>query len=202
MANNSEIKSIKIVLLGDTQVGKNSIGDTYVSGQSILHSICQIGGNKYETKIKLKNGKEIKLVIWTTNGQERFQSIALDKAKFAHGVIIVFSVSDKYSFEHIQSWINRIDEIGIKDYIIFGNKIDLPKSQWKVKTEEAKKYAQENNIAYFETSCKTREGIDEGFSYFANELYERITNKDSNKINLKKKEIQHESNCAGKKNKK
>ena len=111
-------------------------------------------------------------------------------------------LNDKYSFKHIQSWINRIDEIGIKDYIIFGNKIDLPKSQWKVKSEEAKKYAQENNIAYFETSCLTREGLEEGFSYFANELYERITNKDSNKINLKKKEIQHESNCAGKKNKK
>ena len=202
MTGNLEIKSIKIVLLGDTMVGKNSICDTYVCGESILHDTCQIGGNKSELKIKLKNGKEIGLVIWTTNGQERFRSLALGRAKYAHGVIIVFSVIDKKSFDNIPSWINQLDEIGIKNYVIFGNKIDFPENEWKIKTEEAKKFAQENNIAYFETSCKTREGLEEGFSYLANELYENLSNENSNKINLTKKEIRHESNCASKKNKK
>ena len=202
MKENIEIKSIKIGLVGDTHVGKYSICETYVTGESVVYDFYRIGEHKNESKIKLKNGKEIKLVISSTNGQERFHSIALGNLTKVHGVIIVFSFSDKKSFDDIQYWINRLNEIGIKNYIIFGNKIDLPKNQWEIKSEEAKKYAQENNIAYFETSCKTREGIDEGFSYFANELYEKLIDKNSNNINIKKEEKLHESNCAGKKNKK
>ena len=202
MKENIEIKSIKIGLVGDTHVGKYSICETYVTGESVVNDFYRIGEHKNEPKIKFKNGKEIKLVISRINGLERFHSIALGNLTKLHGVIIVFSFSDKKSFDDIQYWINRLNEIGIKNYIIFGNKIDLPKNQWEIKSEEAKKYAQENNIAYFETSCKTREGIDEGFSYFANELYEKLIDKNSNNINIKKEEKLHESNCAGKKNKK
>ena len=194
-----ERKVIKIVLVGDTMVGKNSICETYSLGEPFLYNKCQIGGNKSESKFKLKNGKEIKLIIWSSNGQERFRSVALSRARYAHGVIIVFSFIDKKSFENIQSWKLSLDEIGIKNYVLFGNKIDMPKDEWKITTEEAKKYAQENNMAYFETSCKTREGIEEGFSYFANELYEKLENPNSNNIQLKKKGTAHESNCAGKK---
>ena len=202
MKENIEIKSIKIGLVGDTHVGRYSICETYITGESVEYDFCRIWEYKNDPKIKLKNGKEIKLVISRINGLERFHSIALGNLTKLHGVIIVFSFSDKKSFDDIQYWINRLNEIGIKNYAIFGNKIDLPKNQWEIKSEEAKKYAQENNIAYFETSCKTREGIDEGFSYFANELYEKLIDKNSNNINIKKEEKLHESNCAGKKNKK
>ena len=193
-----ERKVIKILLVGDSMVGKNSICEIYILGKPTLNEVCQIARN-YESKLKLKNGKEIKLIILNTNGQEIFHSISINQARNAHWVIIVFSVDKRSSFENIQSWKLELDGNGIKNYALFGNKIDIPKDEWRITTEEAKKYAQRNNMAYFETSCKTREGIEEGFSYFANELYEKLENQNSNNIKLKKTGTAHESNCAGKK---
>ena len=202
MDNKIEIKVIKIGLVGDSWVGKKSICKSYVSGGSNLNNYAAIGSTKYETKFKLKNGNEIKLFIWDSNGQERFHSLAINIMKNCHGVIIVSSLSNKKSFDNIQEWKKKLDYAGIKSYAIFGNKSDYEKDKWEITTEEAENIAAKLGLAYFETSCLTWKGINEGFTYVVNEVYENLENKndkDDNKINLNNKEVNKDSNCVGKK---
>ena len=111
--------------------------------------------------------------------------------KYCHGVIIVSSLSDKESFDNIQEWKKKLDYAGIKSYAIFGNKSDYEKDKWEITTEEAENIAAKLGLAYFETSCLTWKGINEGFTYVVNEVYENLENKndkDDNKINLNNKE--------------
>ena len=93
-----------------------------------------------------------------------------------------------------------LEDEEIKAYAIFGNKSDMVDNR-KIKFEEAQCMAKKLGLAYFETSCKTREGIEEGFTYVVNEIYEKLENQRINKINLKEKETKKvsNSNCAGKK---
>ena len=177
-----EIKAIKIGLVGDSLVGKTSICGTYVSRESRLNNYLIFCPNRNDTKFKLKNGKEIKLYIWDSNGQKRFRDIALRAMRNCHGVIIVSSLSDKRSFNNIQEWKNALDDERIKPYAIFGNKSDYQKDKWEITTEEAKNIATKFGLPYFETSCVTREGIDEGFAYVANEIFDNLENKNDNKI--------------------
>ena len=92
------------------------------------------------------------------------------------------------------------EEEGIKAYAIFGNKSDMLDYR-KINSEEAECMAKKLGLAYFETSCKTREGIEEGFTYVANEIYEKLENQRNNNINLKAQETKKvsNSNCAEKK---
>ena len=198
MDNKPEINVIKIGVIGDLYVGKASVCNSYVSGELKLKDYTNYF-NKYETKFKLKNGREIQLILFDSKGQERFHSITLTSIRRYHGIILVFSVIDKNSFENIDMWLNALYEEGIKCFAIFGNKIDMPKDEWKITSEEAKSIAQKNGLAYFETSCKTREGTEEGITYVVNEAYEKLENKNNNNINLNNNKINRDSNCAGKK---
>ena len=202
MDNKKEIKEIKIGLLGDSCVGKKSICFSYISGESKLNHIAMFGPNKYQTKFKLKNGNEIKLIILDSNAQQKYRAMTLKVMKNCHGIIIVSSLDDKKSFDNIQEWKNKIDDEGIKSYAIFGNKSDYEKDKWEITKEEAENIAAKLGLAYFETSCVTRKGIDEGFTYVVNEVYENLENKndkEDNKINLNNKEVNKDSNCVGKK---
>ena len=204
MESKIETKVIKIGFVGDTCVGKSPLCTLCVSSESTLDDYSTIG-DRHETKFKLKNGKEFKLVLFDSSGQERFRSSNLKIMRRCHGVIIVTSVVDKRSFENIEAWKRSLDDEDLKPFAIFGNKIDLPRETWKISSEEAKNIAQKNGLPYFEISCKTRERIEEGITYLVNEVYEKLENKNKNKINLKDQETKKDSksNCVGnKKNKK
>jgi len=183
--------------------------------------ISTIGFMKFESKYKLKDGNTIKLILWDTAGQERFRSLALNSFKAVRGIILVFDVTLKSSFENISAWLNRIDEnFNRPEMILFGNKIDKDKNEWKVTKEEAEKFAKENNLTYFETSAKTKEGIEEGFDYLINKVYENIIGnsvheEEENKVinleenkeeekeeNSKEEIVEVTSGCFGRKKKK
>ena len=117
--------------------------------------LSTIGVEKLESIVKLKNGKEIKLIIWDTAGQERFHSIALKSIKTVHGVAIVFDLTKKESFTNINSWLDDIKE-NLNDVciVIFGNKCDKDKKEWEVTNDEIKKFIDEKKLQYFETRQK------------------------------------------------
>ena len=91
---NYEIKVIKIGFLGDSGAGKTDIIKSCLN-------IDDISNERNETKYVLNNGKEIKLILWDTAGHERFRSISIKAIKAVHGVIIVYDVTRKESFEKI-----------------------------------------------------------------------------------------------------
>ena len=138
----------------------------------------------------MDNGKEIKLIIWATNGQERYHSISLQSIRMLAGIVIVADLTNKKSFENINIWLkdikNNFDNTCV---VLFGNKADL-KDKMEITSEEAKKYAEKNGLIYFETSAKTKQGINEGFSYIANQAY-KIAEQNFIKINA----IKSKSKC-------
>ena len=135
----------------------------------------------------MNNGNEIKLIIHDTSGQERFRKISLSPINYLQGLILVFDVTNKSSFKNLELWLEDIKRIIRGDLIILlGNKVDIPKEQWEVTTDEAKAFAEKYKLVYFETSAKTKQGINEAFSYIANEAYkkfEKINNNDNIEIN-------------------
>ena len=115
----------------------------------------------------------MKLKIWDTAGQERFRSQDLQAVRGAFGIILVFDFTYRITFQNLETWLREIKDNFPDDTVVvlFGNKIDREKRDWKVTSEEAKEYATKNNLILFETSAITKEGINEGFNYIANKAY-------------------------------
>ena len=203
------LSAIKIGLLGDSSVGKTAICNSLMNVEFAEDMLSTIGSDKLETKFPLKDGKTIKLILWDTAGQERFRSVALSALKAAQGVVVVFDVTKKLTFQNVDNWLQDIkDNLTNPNLVLFGNKADLDNRE--VSENEAKKYAKKNNLEYFETSAKTKQGLNEGFSYLVNVIYDKASENDNDdknnkkKIDLKKKdkEQKEKTGCFGKKKKK
>ena len=200
MNGEDRIRTIKIGFLGDTLVGKTAICDFILGREFSFDTTYTYGAEKLETKYKLHDGNTIKLILWDISGQERSRSIALKSIKAVQGVVIVFDVTKKKSFENINSWLEEIKEnFQNPCLVLFGNKADKEKEKWEVTSEEAKKFANSKKLLYYETSAKTKQGIDEGFSYIANETYKKVKEKKGGNINIEEPPIKEKSGCFGKK---
>ena len=197
---------IKIALLGDSRVGKSTIVNKFINLDFKDDLLSTIGSDRFETKFTLKNGEKIKLIIWDTAGQERFRSIALKALKAVQGVILVFDLSKRETFENVNKWIETANEnLKTPNLVLFGNKADLDKTMWKVTKEEAEDFAQKLNMKYFETSAKTRQGLEDGFSSITNDTYNRIkdTKDGEGGVQIKKDDDdEYVVGCFGKKKKK
>ena len=196
--NINELTLIRIGFLGDTLVGKSAI-IKFIIGQEFNEDISLMLSDKHEIKFKVKNNKEIKLYIFDYLGQERYRSNALTFMKSVQGIILTFDLTQRESFNNL---INRLEDIkeNLNDplIVLFGNKADMDREDWKVTSEEASKFAKEMGIAYFETSAKTGQGINEGLSYLVNDIYNKIIKISDNNIKLDTKPNKN-SNCAGNK---
>ena len=167
--------SIKLALLGESGVGKSSIC-TSILGYDLENYNDIIKSGKVEKKQLLNNGKEIRLIIWDTVGQERFRSVALKTANYVDGIIIVFDVIYRRSFDNLEGWFPEIKENCYKDPIIilFANKVDVGEDRRQVSREEIENFMKAKNLVYFEISAKNRTGIDDGISYIANKIYNKM----------------------------
>jgi small GTP-binding protein len=202
--NEIKMKIIRLALLGDSAVGKTSIISTLLGYDFNEDFISTIGWDKRKKTIKLDNGKDIELSIWDTAGQERFHSIALKVIRKAQGIIVVFDITKRETFESVVNWLEIIKEnFNEVTIVLFGNKCDC-ESERKVTTEEATEFAKKKNIAYFETSAKKNINIEDGFSKIANDIFKKHINKVEKAITLdsKRKSQDEKSCCSGGKNKK
>ena len=165
----------KILLLGDSGVGKSSIIIRYIENNFSNNLMNSIG-----VDFKLKNievdSKKIKLQIWDTAGQERFKTITTSYYKGAHAILVVFDITDRDSFDHIRNWMADIDKFAKEGVlrILVGNKCDLTNNR-QVSTEEAKEIANKYGIKYIETSAKDTINIDDLFISTAKYLLSKQT---------------------------
>ena len=145
----NEVTTFKILTIGESGVGKTSILRRYVENKFERHHLATIGIDFQSKTIKIKN-KEIKLKIWDTAGQERYRNIANQTFRGADGIILVFDITDDYSFSRITDWMEQInaniskDEIGL---ILIGNKCDLEERM--VPYEKGEEKAKELGIDYY-----------------------------------------------------
>ena len=163
--------SLKILILGDSAVGKTTLLLKYVDGYFPNIYVATIGVEYKIKRIKL-NGIDISLQIWDTAGQERFRGVTKNFMKGADGIIYAYDVTKKSSFESLKNWIFQSEEAteGFKK-IIIGNKIDLEKER-QITKETLNKFCQNRNIKGMEVSAKNDINVNECFETLAKLIIE------------------------------
>jgi len=161
----------KILLLGDTSVGKSCLLLRFCDNSFQEAHLSTIGLDFRLKTINLKDNRKVKIQIWDTAGEDRFRSITRNYYKGAKGILLIFDVTDKETFTHVRDWIERIHEESPEGITIclVGNKIDMNESR-VISNEEGKKIADEFKIPYFETSAKSNIGVEEVFTYLVKEV--------------------------------
>jgi small GTP-binding protein len=173
-------------MLGDSAVGKTSLISQFLTQNFDENYLTTIGKDKLEKKVVMEDGNEIKVIIWDTAGQERFHSIATSTIKGSQGIVLTFDLTKKSTFKSLDAWLNDIKENSNEvPVVIFGNKCDLFE-KYEVENEEAKKFAKDNNLQYFETSAKQNVNVQEGFNAIAKLAYEKYSGNNSLDLNKPK----------------
>ena len=158
--------NLKILILGDSSVGKTSLLLKYADGYFPTIYVATIGVEYKIKKINI-NGADINLQIWDTAGQERFRSITKNFMKGADGIMYVYDITQKSSFDNLKSWIRSSEESteGFKK-LIAGNKSDLEIDR-VIQKESLIKYCEDKNIKGLEVSAKTGSKVNEAFETLA-----------------------------------
>ena len=182
-------KIISITILGETAVGKTQIYNYFSNKKFDHNNLSTIGYDLKKIEYKLKNGQMIKLKLWDTAGQEKYKNVALQYIKNTHGIIFVYDITNRVSFNQLSTWIKvanskiNLDEIPVT---ILGNKLDL-NNERIVNTEEGEKFAKNLSGSFFETSAKDGTNVDKAFDELINKIYENIQYEFENDGNLHEK---------------
>ena len=198
----------KLVLIGDSGVGKTNILSRYISNEFSLASQPTVGV-EFGSKIIKKLDKSIKLQIWDTAGQERYKSITNAYYKGSKGAFVVYDISRKSTFENVDKWIDELKENATEDVhiMLVGNKTDLEDKR-EVQTEDVAKKAEQYNVAFCETSALKGNNIEKAFDTLIEEitkvavsqkLVEIKRESDSNIVSLnteEEKKTEKESKCC------
>ena len=182
MNNDSNYDCIfKILLLGDSAVGKTCVLLRYSDASFIDNHVSTIGLDYRLKLIKINDNTNVKLQLWDSAGQDRFKAITRNYYKGAHGIVLMYDVTSPVSFSNIKNWIHQIKENTnekIKICLV-GNKIDS--DERKISYEDGKKLADEYKLQFFESSAKENICIDQIFNYLVDEIYQ--INKDIIHVN-------------------
>jgi len=164
----------KLLLIGDSGVGKSCLllrfaDDTYT--ESYISTI----GVDFKIRTIELDGKTIKLQIWDTAGQERFRTITSSYYRGAHGIIVVYDVTDQESFNNVKQWLHEIDRYAAENVnkLLVGNKSDLSGKR-AVSTEQGKEFADSLGIEFLETSAKTSTNVEQAFLTMASQIKARM----------------------------
>ena len=185
----------KVLLLGDSSVGKTCFLLRYCDKTFQEAHLSTIGLDYRLKSMTLQSGKNIKLQIWDTAGQDRFRAITKNYYKGANGIILIYDVTNRQSYENVKNWITQIREEANPNVVIYlaGNKVDVSEEEKVVKTEEGKKIAEEFNLPLYETSAKNGVNINRIFEELVEKVDEIYSKLELPKIDQKKKIIYGET---------
>ena len=164
----------KLILIGDSCVGKSNILLKYLKNEFDPNSRATVGV-EFGTKNIIINNKKIKIQIWDTAGQERYRSITSAYYKGAKGCFIVYDITNSQSFDDIIKWYEEIKRSGDKgvSIILVGNKCDL-ENERKITIEMGKNKAKEMNCPFYETSALSNIMIEQVFKSMCEDIYNKI----------------------------
>lgn len=208
MTNSLEYKNVsngyKLVLLGDSGVGKTALIHRHLKNEFKEEFLSTIGIDDVTEFIKINN-EQVRLQIWDTAGQERFRCLPRKYYQNADGILLLFSLDKKETFDNVSKWMNDIaqnanrvigvDDINTTTLFLLGNKFDL--EERVVSRQEAEKKAQECGMAYFEISCKLNINIDEVIANIVLRCYSKSTGvKDCFNLSEKPKSSGDKKKCC------
>ncbi|KAJ1271150.1 hypothetical protein BS78_06G106800 [Paspalum vaginatum] len=189
----------KLLLIGDSSVGKSCFLLRFADDSYVDSYISTIGVDFKIRTIEM-DGKTIKLQIWDTAGQERFRTITSSYYRGAHGIIIVYDITDMESFNNVKQWLSEIDRYANDSVckLLVGNKCDLAETR-AVETSVAQAYADEIGIPFLETSAKESINVEEAFLAMSAVIKKSkagsqaaLERKPSNLVQMKGQPIQHQ----------
>ena len=185
---NSQKITYKMIIIGDSAVGKTCIFKKIVSGVFTEKSISTIGMDRRTLSFTIKNEEgndvEIDVQLWDTAGQERFRSITTSYYKSSQGLLLMYDITRKETFDNLENWILSIkDSLGEEEkylIVLVGNKVDLansnPESR-EVTTEDAENLCKEKNI-YWGGECSakdfTENELNDIFTKYTQEIYKKV----------------------------
>ena len=207
--NNYELL-YKIIIIGDTCVGKSNILSRYLRDEFREDSKSTVGVELGSKFLKVK-GVGTKLQIWDTAGQERYRSITSSYFKGSHGCFIVYDITNETSFEDVNKWYEQAQKESSKEVsiILVGNKCDL-ENERKVSKEKGEEKARALNCPFFETSALSKIKIDDIFNEMVNNIFDRtggakneeddddieIINENDKAVSLKTEQPEQKKGCC------
>ncbi|KAL7685516.1 putative small GTP-binding protein [Plasmopara halstedii] len=160
---NSKAREVKVVLLGDTGVGKSSLVLRFVTNNFRPYSESTIGAS-FMSKMIVVNDTPIKYQIWDTAGQEKYHSLAPMYYRGAAAAIVVYDITRKQSLTTLKNWVKELKQLGPDNIVIAiaGNKSDLEEKR-EVPASQARAYAEEIGALFIETSAKEDTNVSDLF---------------------------------------
>uniref|UniRef100_A0A0N4ZC29 Rab GTPase n=1 Tax=Parastrongyloides trichosuri TaxID=131310 RepID=A0A0N4ZC29_PARTI len=177
-SGNDCLYQFRISLVGDSGVGKSCLLKYLSDGIYDNECVVTIGETVCTRIVTLENGVRIRLELWDTAGQERFRAISRSYYRHSVGVIIVYDIQDRDTFNHVEKWFTETeDNVGgpypeNNVFQLVGHKADLQNKR-QVQYEEGSSFAKNHNMQFIETSAKTGENVEECFLMIAKEIHER-----------------------------
>ena len=166
---------VKIILIGDSGVGKTNIMSKFLKNQFMEESKATIGV-EFGSKLFNHEGHKIKAQIWDTAGQEKYKAITGAYYKGSKGALVVYDITQKKSFENIEKWVNDLKVAGDPKItiILIGNKSDLEDKRQVLKDQGEEK-ARSFGCAFLETSAYSGDNIEKAFNLMIKEIYEKFS---------------------------
>ena len=195
----ADANAVKLVLLGDSGVGKTSIVTQYVSGTAPDNVNPTIGA-AFVTKGVNIDGQQLELLIWDTAGQEVYRGLAPMYYRSALIAIIVFDVTKAESFDSVSYWIKEL-KTNVEESIVIlvcGNKIDLEEKR-VIEFQSANSMANENGALYAETSASSGAGVDRMFQVAISNLLQtkgNIIDSPGNNVNIQENDGPRRKKCC------
>lgn len=167
----------KVVLIGDSAVGKSNLLSRFSRNEFSLDSKATIGV-EFQTKTLVIDHKTVKAQIWDTAGQERYRAVTSAYYRGAVGAMLVYDITKRQSFDHVARWLEELRGHADKNIVIMlvGNKSDLGTLR-AVPTEDAKEFAQRESLFFMETSALEATNVETAFLTVLTEIYRVISKK-------------------------
>jgi small GTP-binding protein len=168
---------ISLITLGESTVGKTCLTQCFIGKEFKEMNLTTIGQEFFFTTIE-KNEHKIKIKIWDTAGQERYRSIALSSIRNSNGVLLVYDITNKTSYNTLEYWFKQItNTIAVSDtpIVLVGNKVDL-ENEREIPCDKGEEFAKKHGIRFFECSAKSGKNVQEAFNCLIDEFYSKHKN--------------------------
>jgi small GTP-binding protein len=164
----------KFVLIGDSGVGKSNISSMFIRNEFNTESKSTIGVEFANSTIVVNKNK-IRIQLWDTAGQERYRAITTAYYRNAVGIILIYDITSRKSFDNIVYWLREIKDHAPTNVTIYliGNKCDLAHLR-DVSTSEGAEYATKNNLKFVEISALTGSNVQKMFNDSAKDVFEKL----------------------------